>query len=52
MPLRMLLKPSLFPFLRVRAGNSMQQRRNHGGGAKSPGNARGGVSTKGRRFAP
>jgi hypothetical protein len=47
----MILKPSLFPFVRVRASNAMPHRR-HQGGSKSSGNTRIAVLAKGRRFAP
>ena len=50
MQLRTLLKPSLFPFLRVRSGGAMQQRRGGSVSAKPQAGGRGASADKGRRF--
>jgi len=50
MQLRMLLKPTVLPFFRVRGVNGSQPRRGDLFSAKSQMRGRGAVSGKGRRF--
>ena len=51
MQLRMLLKPTVLPFLRVRGTNAAQPRRGEMFNAKSQANSRSATAHKGRRFS-
>jgi hypothetical protein len=50
MQLRMLLRPTVLPFLRLRGGSASQTRRGGFFAAKSQTRARGGAVGKPRRF--
>ena len=51
MQLRLLLKPTVLPFLRLRGSSTIQQRRNGLFNAKTQINGRSATAHRGRRFS-